>query len=260
LTPWHKSNLVTLYPSINPDKIKIINNGIDVSQFNDDNSNNKTKNKFIWSSRSERGLHILLNIWREIIDKLPDATLDICSYGDFPKNDDEMKMETIINNFDSITHHGKLNTNELYDLMAKSEYWLYTNTFPETSCITAMEMLMSEVICLYYPLAGLNDTIGEYGLPVNQGEEIETLVHLSTEKKALMREKGKEYALSCSWKNRAEEWSSMLGLNKKKWIFYCSPYFETKMIQQYIDNLNNIYLDYYIYLTNDKKDINRKSI
>ena len=31
-----------------------------------------------------------------------------------------------------------------------------------------------------------------------------------------MVEKGKEYALSCSWKNRAEEWSTMLGLNKKK--------------------------------------------
>lgn len=255
LTPWHKSNLVTLYPSINPDKIKIINNGIDVSQFNDDNSNNKTKNKFIWSSRSERGLHILLNIWREIIDKLPDATLDICSYGDFPKDNADNEMMKIINNFDSITHHGKLNTNELYDLMNKSEYWLYTNTFPETSCITAMEMLMSEVICLYYPIAGLNDTIGDYGIPVNQGDEIKTLINLTTEKKARMREKGKEYALSCSWKNRAYEWSSILGLNKKKWIFYCHPHYEKKMIQLYIDNLNYIYPDYYIYLTNDKNRI-----
>ena len=40
-----------------------------------------------------------------------------------------------------------LNSIELYDLMAKTDYWLYTNTFPETSCITAMEMLMNEVIC-----------------------------------------------------------------------------------------------------------------
>ena len=57
-------------------------------------------------------------------------------------------------------------------------------------------------------------------------------LNLSTEKKELLRENGKEYALTCSWKNRAEEWSSMLGLNKKRWIFYCSPHFETKMIQQ----------------------------
>lgn len=253
LTPWHTTNMIQSHPFLN-DKIISINNGIHIENF-PKNNNEKIKNKFIWSSCAYRGLHIMLDLWREIINKIPDATLDICSYDTFPKNDDEIKMEEIINHFDSITHHGKLNINELYDLMAKSEYWLYTNTFPETSCITAMEMLMSEVICLYYPLAGLNDTIGEYGLPVNQGEEIDTLIDLTTEKKALLREKGKEYALSCSWKNRAEEWSTMLGLNKKKWIFYCSPHFETKMIQQYIDNLNYIYPEYNIHLMNDKNRI-----
>ena len=258
LTNWHKSHIITLYPILNPDKIKIINNGIDISQFNSNNSNNsnnKIKNKFVWSSRSERGLHIILNLWSEIIDKLPDATLDICSYGDFPINEQDNQMLKIINSYNSITYHGKLNTKELYDLMSISEYWLYTTNFTETSCITAMEMLMSEVICLYYPIAGLNDTLGDYGIPINQGEEIDTLINLTTKKKALMREKGKEYALSCSWKNRAEEWSTMLGLNKKKWIFYCSPHFETKMIQQYIDNLNYIYPEHNIHLTNDKNRI-----
>ena len=216
LTPWHTTSMTQSHPFLN-EKIISINNGIHIENFPKINTD-KIKNKFIWSSCAYRGLHIMLDLWREIINKIPDATLDICSYDTFPKNDDEIKMETIINNFDSITHHGKLNTNELYDLMVKSEYWLYTNTFPETSCITAMEMLMSEVICLYYPLAGLNDTLGNYGIPVKQGEEIETLVHLSTEKKVLLREKGKEYALSCSWTNRADEWSTMLRLNKKNKI------------------------------------------
>ena len=227
LTNWHKSHILTLYPILNPDKIKIINNGIDISQFNSNNSSNKIKNKFVWSSRSERGLHIILNLWNEIIDKLPDATLDICSYGDFPINEQDNKMLKIINSYNSITYHGKLNTKELYNIMSISEYWLYTTNFTETSCITAMEMLMSEVICLYYPIAGLNDTLGDYGIPINQGEEIETLVHLSTEKKTLLREKGKEYALSCSWTNRAEEWSTMLGLNKtnnKIGIFNSFPF------------------------------------
>ena len=253
LTPWHTTNIIRVHPFLNK-KIISINNGIHIENFPKNNIH-KVKNKFIWSSCAYRGLHVMLELWKEIIDKIPDATLDLCSYNTFPNGNDEIKMEKIINNFDSITHHGKLNSIELYNLMAKSEYWLYTNTFPETSCITGMEMLMSEVICLYYPLAGLLDTVGNYGIPVNQGEEIETLVHLSTEKKTLMREKGKEYAMSCSWKNRAEEWSNMLRLNKKKWIFYCSPHFETKMIQQYIDNLNYIYPEYDIHLTNDKNRI-----
>lgn len=39
------------------------------------------------------------------------------------------------------------------------------------------------------------------------------------------------------------------------WVFYCSKHFETKMIQQYIDNLNYIYPEHNIHLTNDKNKI-----
>jgi FkbM family methyltransferase len=253
LTKWHESNIIKTHTYLK-EKIKLVNNGINIEDFNNGNPcrTSKMANKFMWSSCAGRGLDILLALWNSILDKLPDATLDICSYEDFPKNDDEIKMEQIINNYDSITHHGRLNADELYELMSKSEYWLYTNTFPETSCITAMEMLMSEVICLYYPNAGLNDTIGDYGIKVNQGEEIKELLNLTAGIKTQMKEEGKEYALSCSWKNRAEEWSNVLELNKKKWIFYCSPQFETKMIQQYIDNLNYIYPGYDITLTSNK--------
>jgi beta-1,4-mannosyl-glycoprotein beta-1,4-N-acetylglucosaminyltransferase len=192
-------------------------------------------------------------MWNDIVNVIPDASLDICSYHPFPSSTEDIKMNEIILSNDSITHHGKLNTNELYELMSKSEYWLYTNTTDESSCITALEMLMNKVVCLYYPLAGLNDTIGDYGISVNPGEEIETILTLSTEKKELLRENGREYARSCSWKNRAEEWSTMLGLDKTKqqWTFYCSHRFEKKMVRQYIDNLNNIFHNYRIYLTSD---------
>ena len=143
LTKWHKSNIANLYPIINPNKIEVINNGIDVSLFNK-KTINKIKNKFIWSSCPERGLLILLTMWHKIIDKLPDATLDICSYVEFPRNEEDTKMLEIVNQYDSITYHGKINSYELYRLMSNSEVWLYTNISPETSCITAMELLMSE--------------------------------------------------------------------------------------------------------------------
>ena len=53
----------------------------------------------------------------------------------------------------------------------------------------------------------------------------------------------------------------MLGLNKNKqnnkqsWVFYCPRRFEKKMIQQYIDNLNNIFHEYRIYVTSDREDL-----
>jgi hypothetical protein len=157
----------------------------------------------------------MLNLWDEILENMPDATLDIASYEEFPKNKaDEDMNEVIIRHSESIRHHGKLNTSDLNALISTAEYWLYTNTFPETSCITGMEMLMAEVICLYYPLAGLLDTVGEYGIQVNMGNEVETILNLTEKQKSNLRKRGKEYALSCSWENRAREWERVLFANK----------------------------------------------
>jgi hypothetical protein len=94
--------------------------------------------------------------------------------------------------------------------MSIAEYWLYPSYFPETSCITSLEMLASEVICLYYPVAGLVNTIGDYGIPIAEGNEIDTLLDLSVKRKNDLKKKGRDYALNCSWKNRAIEWCNMI--------------------------------------------------
>ena len=44
-------------------------------------------------------------------------------------------------------------------------------------------MLMSEVICLYYPIAGLPYTVDKYGRQVKSGNEIETIVSLTNKQK-----------------------------------------------------------------------------
>ena len=207
LTNWHKDNVIAAHPYLK-DKMHIINNGILTHTF--PSCKNKIKNKFVWTSCSYRGLHVILHLWKDIIENIPDATLDISSYNAFPENENDVKMLEIMNKYDSIKHHGMLNTTQLYDLISKAEYWLYTNTFPETSCITGLEMLMSEVICLYYPLAGLLDTVGNYGIQVNFGNEINTILNLSEGQKIAMRKRGREYALSCSWENRAKEWCKVL--------------------------------------------------
>jgi len=221
LTKWHKQHIICAHPYLS-DRIHIINNGILPSSF--PLTNKKIKNKFVWTSCSYRGLDILLNLWDQILNEIPDATLDISSYNNFPANKNDESMMTIINKYEGIKHHGKLNTDELYELISVSEYWLYTNTFMETSCITAMEMLMSEVVCLYYPLAGLLDTVGKYGIQVQPGNEIETLLNLTERQKNKMRKEGKEYALSCSWENRAKEWCNVLSMRKsdkiKERIYY----------------------------------------
>jgi GR25 family glycosyltransferase involved in LPS biosynthesis len=206
-TEWHKNLFISLYPELK-EKMRIINNGINPELFTFNNK--KVMNKFVYTSCSERGLDRLLELWPTILENLPDAELFIASYNNFPNNDYEIQLKTIIDSYSNIKHVGKLNKNELYDLMKTAEYWLYPTNFNETSCITSMEMLMSEVICIYYPIAGLVNTLGDYGIPVKREQEVETIINLTNKKKNEIKRRGKEYALSCSWKNRAKQWLDLI--------------------------------------------------
>jgi mannosyltransferase OCH1-like enzyme len=211
-TEWHKNLFLQQYPELE-NKIFTINNGILIDKFTCKPI--KFTNRFIYTSCAERGLDRVLELWPKIIDVLPDAELFICSYNTFPINDYEKKLDAIIQKHESIKHLGCLNKNKLYELMSCSEFWLYPTNFSETSCITAMEMLMSEVICIYYPVAGLVDTLGEYGIPIQREQEISSILNLSTKQKYEIRKKGREYALSCCWTNRANKWMKLLNLNNE---------------------------------------------
>ena len=209
-TEWHKNLFASSYPALR-DKIVVINNGITVDKFVYKPA--KVANRFIYTSCSERGLKRILDLWSQIIENLPDAELYISSYNTFPSNESEKEMESIIKEYKSIIHMGSLNKPKLYEIMSTAEYWLYPTQFYETSCITAMEMLMSEVICIYYPLAGLVDTLGKYGIQTKPGEEINVILNLTTKQKNDLKKYGKEYAMSCSWENRVLKWAKLLHLN-----------------------------------------------
>ncbi len=213
-TEWHKNQLLSVHGSLNNIKLYTINNGIDINLIDNALSNIKKKvpNRFIYSSCSERGLEKLLQIWPQIINALPDAELFIASYNKFPSSELDYSLKVIIDKYSSsITHVGKLTKKELYSLMSSSEYWLYPTCFDETSCITAMELLANEVICIYYPRAGLVDTIGEYGIQIKEDNELEKILELTEEDKISYREKGRKYAEEvCNWSSRIKEWKSLI--------------------------------------------------
>jgi beta-1,4-mannosyl-glycoprotein beta-1,4-N-acetylglucosaminyltransferase len=247
-TNWHANEYASKYPMLK-DKIIIINNGIDVSAFPSYKNTIcvKKNNKFIYSSRTERGLTRVLELWPQILLVMPDAELVISTYSNFPLNKEEEDIKTIIDKYPSIKHLGKLNTEQLYNEMNEAEFWLYPTNWPETSCITSLEMLMSEVICLYYPVAGLVDTMDKYGLQIIKGNEIQTLINLTSEKKAELRTNGREYALSCSWENRAKIWSTLFE-KKQKILFFLPWWYHAINLIDYFDSYKS---KYNIIYTND---------
>ena len=210
LTEWHKNHISALFPMLSS-KISIVNNGLELSLF--PQQIQKVKNQFIYSSCSERGLKRLLGLWPEVLKMAPDATLRISSYNLFPKSKEETEMWEVIKSHDSIKHVGRLNPVQLYELMASSEYWLYPSYWPETSCITALEMLRSGVICLYYPIAGITETISGNGIQIKEKEEcieLSKVLNMSEEEKRGLVQKGVEYTGRCSWADRCNIWGSLL--------------------------------------------------
>jgi hypothetical protein len=230
LTEWHKQQYQKLYPSL---KFKVINNGIELKETP---RKSKIPDTFLYTSGSIRGLDRLLELWPQIVSMKPKAHLFISSYEEFPKNDFDKGLLEIINLYTSITHLGKLNKQELNSLMEQGEYWLYPCSFDETSCITAMEMLYNEVICLYYPRAGLTDTMNGHGIVISPGNEIDSLC-LSEEQKLKLKQNGKEYAESCSWKNRCTQWLDIIQTK----VFYRRPHFAEELLTEYVSSLHTKY-------------------
>jgi len=209
LTKWHRDEYTKLYPTLE-NKFATINNGIKLDLFQ--SAYTKVKNRFIFTSRPERGLKRLLTIWNDICDKLPGAELKITSYKDNYKEQDLKEVEELMAKVKNVEVVGQLNPVELYSLMASAEFWLFPSMFCETSCITALEMLYNEVVCLYYPLAGLTETIAGHGIEMEMNHEIQSITSIvkDTQRLNKMKAKGKQYAESCSWENRAKEWHAQI--------------------------------------------------
>ena len=251
LTPWHKQHFITLYPML-ADKIHIINNGIKPCLFNI--SVSKVKNRFAYTSASDRGLNRLLQLWPGILQQFPDAQLKISSYMPFPRDDADKSMAETIKGLPSVEHLGMLGPEALYTLMTSSEYWLNPSYFLETSCITALEMLRCGVICLYYNVGGLPNTMDKYGFPVSEGNEIDTLRSFTDDMKVDIIARGKEYVKTCTWEDRYIQWNNLIfkdttSVTPVKWIWYAFPRHYGDQLFDYIRGLSiHDYLPEFNYL------------
>lgn len=174
LTYWHKYKWIEQFPETE-NKVIIIPNGIDYKGFvnmypspkmidgklfgsSPASLPKKNLNQYIYSSHAERGLSKLLEDWPSIKKETPSSTLKICT----PEYGLEYFKEnylSLILNLEGVEFLGTLPQQELYQLMAKSQYWYYPSTYEETFCITALEMLGHKVQPITWEWGGLKETL-----------------------------------------------------------------------------------------------------
>jgi glycosyltransferase involved in cell wall biosynthesis/predicted O-methyltransferase YrrM len=175
LTEWHKSYLENIYPTLSDLMIPLYY-GIHSEEY-------ITKDKplicskkildaprFIYSSFPNRGLLILLEMWKDIRDIYPEATLKI--YADlnhhwclkhFP---DEMRSIKCLIYQPGITCCGWVNSKTLTEAWQNADIWLYPCIFQETFCHTAMQAAASSTLAITSDLAALQNTVGDRGFMI----------------------------------------------------------------------------------------------
>ncbi len=124
--------------------------------------------KFIFSSFANRGLLVVLMMWKDILNMYPLAELHTycdlenewlnANYGDVV-----MKIKSLLP-MKNVFMHGWVSKKTLAESWSTSHIWLYPCTFMETFCLTAFEAAISKTLVIHNNLAALENTAGDRGI------------------------------------------------------------------------------------------------
>lgn len=183
--------------------------------------------KLFYGSSYDRCLQIVLKLWPRIVDKFPDATLEVCYGWDlfnraFSDNPERQKWKERINKQmeqKGITHHGRLGKKELQEVRSKCGVWVYPTYFQEINCITALECQSDGLVPVTMNDFALKETVGS-GSKVDgdiYDEEVEEkwlseLLKYMGDKKLWEQESDKaiEFAKNYKWDEIAKLWEKYL--------------------------------------------------
>jgi len=135
----------------------------DIAELNVDYD--KKKNDYIYASRPERGLELLLErIWPEVVKNNPEARLHLCGYDNYlPANPEDKavqdRVSLLVKNAKNIIHHGELAKPQYYKLLQSCAYMLYPTDFPEISCINAIEAQANGCLVITSDQYALKETV-----------------------------------------------------------------------------------------------------
>jgi glycosyltransferase involved in cell wall biosynthesis len=145
------------------DKIQVLRNGVDISLFKP--GVEKNPNKVIFSSSPDRGLERAIEIVKRARSKYPDLELH-AFYGTgnmrkmgMTEEADRADKAMADNSF--VKFHGFVPKRDLIKHFQESVCWIYCADFIETSCITAMEAMLSGCYPLVRNMGALRDTLSE---------------------------------------------------------------------------------------------------
>jgi glycosyltransferase involved in cell wall biosynthesis len=146
LSRFHRDNYLTRLPQLD-DRMVVTRNGLNFELIDRSAEGaRRDPNKLLYASRPERGLKPLLEeIWPRLKEARPGLRLHICGYTVDRANLDPQLPELydyldfLADRDPDVTVLGALPKRDYYRHLAESAMLVYPCTFPEISCIVALE-------------------------------------------------------------------------------------------------------------------------
>ncbi len=222
LSNWHWQNIENRFPGLIPEDKKLtISNGLDTELFKYSGEEKKRK-KLVYTSTPFRGLDVLLELFPQIKEQVPDAELHVFSsmkvYGNkkVDKDKDFKELYDKAKQMEGVVYHGTVPRKELAEHLKESALMVYPNHYPETMCISVAESVVANTPVVTSKKAALPETIPEgtgYLIEPPQDETykekfVETTVRLLNydEEWNKMREECSKYKDTFSWEKSAKKW------------------------------------------------------
>lgn len=165
LSEFHREIFNENYKLDPKDWIWVTSNGYDNTIQSKHIPWEQKKNNYIYASRPERGLKVLLeSIWPEIIEKNPDAILHVCGYEHTlgrPKEVEEMyeEIDGLLQYSKNVRRVGHLPKPQYYKLLSSCAYMVYPTDFPEISCINAIEAQYNKCLVITSDKFAMSETV-----------------------------------------------------------------------------------------------------
>jgi UDP-glucose:(glucosyl)LPS alpha-1,2-glucosyltransferase len=133
--------------------------------------------RMIYHTTPHRGLNILVPVFKELTKKYGNKIhLDVYSsfkiYGWEQRDRDFEDLFDLCRQDPNITYHGAVSNDEIRTALQRSHIFAYPSTWPETSCIAAIEAMSAKCVVVCSSLGALPETTGNLSLMYHYDENL----------------------------------------------------------------------------------------
>jgi glycosyltransferase involved in cell wall biosynthesis len=162
ISNWQMQRYQLIHNIPYDDKIIVLESGIDPAPIPENKS--KEKIRLVYTSTPQRGLDILVPVFKHLAETNPDIHLEVySSFKIYGWDDADKQFEPLYNeiqNHPQMTYHGFVPNEELKANLTRYHIFAYPSTWIETSCRAMLEAMSAGLICVHPNNGALPETSG----------------------------------------------------------------------------------------------------